>query len=189
MWFTVPNIDPLKNNQVCRTVLNQIENFGAVNRTGITNIESSVQAAEALKPIAGPFAFVLFALGIVSTGLLAIPVLAGSAAYAVGEACKWPAGISKKPRRATAFYGILASATALGGVITFVGIDPIKALYWSAVINGAAAVPIMIMMMLMTRREKVMGEFVIGGWLRSLGWVATAAMALCVLGMVAGWLI
>ncbi|MBN9049379.1 MAG: divalent metal cation transporter [Rhizobiales bacterium] len=166
-----------------------ITTAATLNRAGITNIESSVQAAEALKPIAGPFAFVLFALGIVSTGLLAIPVLAGSAAYAVGEACKWPVGISKKPRRATAFYGILAGATALGVVITFVGIDPIKALYWSAVINGAAAVPIMIMMMLMTRREKVMGEFVIGGWLRSLGWVATAAMALCVLGMVAGWLI
>jgi NRAMP (natural resistance-associated macrophage protein)-like metal ion transporter len=165
-----------------------ITTAATLHKAGVTNIESSTQAAEALKPIAGPFAFLLFALGIVSTGLLAIPVLAGSAAYAVGEACKWPVGLSKKPERATAFYGILTAATLLGAGITFTGIDPIKALYWSAVINGAAAVPIMVMMMMMTNQERIMGQFVIRGWLRTLGWVATIAMAACVVGMIAGWL-
>ena len=165
-----------------------ITTAATLNKAGITHIESSTQAAEALKPIAGRFAFALFALGIVSTGLLAIPVLAGSAAYAVGEACKWPVGISKKPGRALAFYGILSAAAFLGAAITFTGIDPIKALYWSAVINGIASVPIMILMMLMTRRKRIMGDFMIGGWLRVLGWSATTAMILCVVGMAATWL-
>jgi NRAMP (natural resistance-associated macrophage protein)-like metal ion transporter len=158
-----------------------------LHQAGITNIETSTQAAKALRPIAGNFAFVVFALGIVGTGLLAVPVLAGSAAYAVGEACKWPVGLSRKPSKAAAFYGTLAASTVLGMVITLTPLDPIKALYWSAVINGIVAVPVMTVMMLMTARSKVMGKFVIGGWLRWLGWASTGAMAACVAGMVIAW--
>jgi NRAMP (natural resistance-associated macrophage protein)-like metal ion transporter len=159
-----------------------------LNKAGITNVETSTQAAEALRPIAGDFAFVLFALGIVGTGLLAIPILAGSAAYAIGEACKWPVGLSRKPKHAMAFYSTLTAATVLGMGITLTPLDPIKALYWTAVINGVVAVPVMTVMMLMTAQPKVMGKFTIGGWLRWLGWASTAAMAACVGGMVVGWL-
>src|SRR5665213_1020233 len=116
---------------------------------GITDIQSSSQAAEALRPLAGKFAFLLFALGIVGTGLLAVPVLAGSAAYAVGEALQWKVGLGRLPHEAKAFYGLIAAATLIGIVINFVGLDPIKALYWSAVINGLVAAPLMVVMMLM----------------------------------------
>jgi NRAMP (natural resistance-associated macrophage protein)-like metal ion transporter len=159
-----------------------------LHKAGVTDIESSVQAAEALRPIAGYFAFFLFALGIIGTGLLAVPILAGSAAYAVGEACKWPVGLSRKPKRATAFYSTLTLATVVGMGITLTPIDPIKALYWSAVINGVIAIPVMTVMMLMSAHSRIMGKFTIGGWLRSLGWLSTLAMALCVGAMVIGWL-
>jgi NRAMP (natural resistance-associated macrophage protein)-like metal ion transporter len=160
----------------------------ALNKAGITNVETSAQAAEALRPIAGAFAFVLFALGIIGTGLLAVPILAGSAAYAVGEGCKWPVGLSRKPKQATAFYSILTAATMLGVGMTLSPIDPIQALYWSAVINGVVAVPVMSVMMFMTAQRKIMGKFVIVGWLRWLGWASTAAMAACVGGMTLSWL-
>ncbi|RVO89726.1 NRAMP family divalent metal transporter [Sinorhizobium meliloti] len=158
-----------------------------LNRAGVTNIESSAQAAEALRPIAGNFAFAVFALGIVGTGLLAVPVLAGAAAYAVGEAFKWPVGLARKPKHAKAFYSALVMACVLGMGILFTPINPIKALYWSAVINGVVAVPVMAVMMLMTAKERVMGKFTISGWLRWLGWAATAAMAASVVGMVLTW--
>jgi Mn2+/Fe2+ NRAMP family transporter len=157
-----------------------------LHNAGVTTIETSTQAAEALRPIAGDFAFLVFALGIIGTGLLAVPVLAGSAAYAVGEACKWPVGLSRKPSKAAAFYGTLAASTVLGMVITLTPFDPIKALYWSAVINGVVAVPVMTVMMLMTVRHKIMGKFIVVGWLRWLGWASTGAMAACVAGMVVG---
>src|SRR5262249_38212961 len=137
-----------------------------LNKAGITDIESSAQAAEALRPIAGDFAFFVFALGIIGTGLLAVPILAGSAAYAIGEARKWPIGLSRQPSGAVAFYGTLTAATVLGVMITLSPINPIKALYWSAVVNGVVAVPVMTIMMFMTAQRRVMGEFVIGGWLR-----------------------
>ena len=125
---------------------------------GITDVATSAQAAEALRPVAGPFAFTLFALGIVGTGLLAVPVLAGSAAYAIGEARKWPVGLGHKPERAKAFYATLSIATMLV-LPSFSPINPIKALYWSAVINGLVAVPIMIIMMHMTANPKIMVSF------------------------------
>jgi NRAMP (natural resistance-associated macrophage protein)-like metal ion transporter len=159
-----------------------------LNKTGITNIETSAQAAEALKPVAGNFAFVVFALGIIGTGLLAVPVLAGSAAYAVGEAFKWPVGLSRKPKHATAFYSILTAATVLGMGITLTPLDPIKALYWSAVINGVVAVPVMSVTMIITAQRKIMRKFIVSGWLRWLGWASTAAMAASVVGMIVGWL-
>ncbi len=159
-----------------------------LHKSGATQIETSTQAAEALRPIAGDFAFALFALGIVGTGLLAVPILAGSAAYGIGEAQRWPVGLARKPKEAAAFYSTLAAATAVGVAITFSPIDPIKALYWTAVINGIVAVPLMIVMMLMTANPNVMGQFTIRGWLRGLGWLSTAAMFATVIGMVLGWI-
>ncbi|PDS99904.1 iron transporter [Rhizobium sp. S9] len=158
-----------------------------LNKAGNTEIETSAQAAEALRPIAGDFAFVFFTFGIVGTGLLAVPILAGAAAYAIGEARRWPVGLSRRPKEAVAFYSTLAAATGLGAAIPFGPIDPIKALYWTAVINGAVAVPVMTVMMIMTARAKVMGDFTVRGWLRWLGWAATIAMAICLCGMVISW--
>jgi len=152
---------------------------------GVTEIESSSQAAEALRPLAGPFAFTLFALGIIGTGLLAVPVLAGSAAYAVGEARRWPVGLARKPARAKGFYGTLGLATAIGVAINFSPIDPIRALFWSAVINGVVAVPVMAVMMHMTGNPKIMGKFRVHDGLRFLGWVSTGVMAAAAVGMVA----
>jgi NRAMP (natural resistance-associated macrophage protein)-like metal ion transporter len=152
---------------------------------GVTDIQTSAQAAEALRPIAGPFAFALFAAGIIGTGFLALPVLAGSAAYAVGEIFKWPVGLARLPHRAKAFYGTIAAATAIGVVLNFTPIDPIKALFWSAVINGVVAVPVMVMMMLLTARRVVMGNFVLPRSLKTLGWLATAVMAVAVIAMFA----
>jgi NRAMP (natural resistance-associated macrophage protein)-like metal ion transporter len=148
-----------------------------LHAAGITDIQTSTQAAEALRPVAGPFAFTLFALGIVGTGVLAVPVLAGSAAYAVGEAGRWPVGLGRKPEKAKGFYATLAIATLLGVALNFSPINPIKALYWSAVINGVVAVPIMVAMMDMTGNRKIMGAFQIHDGLRLMGWLATAIMA------------
>jgi NRAMP (natural resistance-associated macrophage protein)-like metal ion transporter len=150
---------------------------------GITDVQSSSQAAQALQPVAGRFAELVFALGIVGTGLLAIPVLAGSTAYAVGEGRKWPVGLARKPQQAIAFYAVLALSVALGVALNFTKLDPIKALYWSAVLNGVLAAPVMAMLMVLVRREKVMGAFVVRGGLYWLGWASTIAMALCILGM------
>lgn len=158
-----------------------------LHKAGITNIATSAQAAKALQPIGGEFAFALFALGIVGTGLLAVPVLAGSAAYAIGEARRWPVGLSHQPKEAVAFYSALTAATVLGVAITLGPIDPIKALYWTAVINGVVAVPVMAVMMLMTAQSRVMGKFVITGGLRWLGWGSTAVMGACTIGMLIGW--
>lgn len=154
-----------------------------LHSAGKTDIESSSQAAEALKPVAGAFAELIFALGIVGTGLLAIPVLAGSTAYAIGEGRKWPVGLSRKPKEAIAFYGVLALSVGLGIAINLTGIDPIKALYWSAVINGVLAAPVMIIMMLLVRRKSVMGDLIVRGPVYWLGWLATTAMGFCIVGM------
>jgi Mn2+/Fe2+ NRAMP family transporter len=156
---------------------------------GITDIQSSSQAAEALRPLAGNFAFLLFALGIVGTGLLAVPVLAGSAAYAVGEALQWKVGLGRLPHEAKAFYGLIAAATLIGIVINFVGLDPIKALYWSAVINGIVAAPLMVVMMLMTANSKIMGRFTLPWLLKTVGWIATLVMIVTALALVGSWLI
>ena len=150
---------------------------------GVTDIATSSQAAEALRPVAGPFAFTLFALGIIGTGLLAVPVLAGSAAYAIGEARRWPVGLGRKPEKAKAFYATLTIATMVGVALNFSSINPIKALYWSAVINGVVAVPVMVAMMHMTANPKVMGKFPVHDGLRLIGWMATAVMAAAAIAM------
>lgn len=154
---------------------------------GITDIQTSAQAAQALRPLAGDFAFALFSAGIVGTGLLAVPILAGSAAYAVAEAFQWRIGLGLQLLQARGFYTIIIIATILGVALNFTPIDPIKALFWSAVINGVIAVPIMVVMMLMAVRADIMGPFVITRRLTVLGWLATAGMAIVVLAMLATW--
>jgi NRAMP (natural resistance-associated macrophage protein)-like metal ion transporter len=150
---------------------------------GITNITTSSQAALALRPIAGPFAFAIFSLGIIGTGLLAVPVMAGSAAYAIGEAFNWPVGLAMKAGRAKAFYGTITAAFILGALLNFSPIDPIKALFWSAVVNGVVAVPVMVMMMMLASRADVMGAFTLRPVLKCFGWIATGVMALAAVGM------
>ena len=154
-----------------------------LHATGKTDIQTSAQAAEALRPIAGTFAEAIFALGIVGTGLLAIPVLAGATAYAVGEGRKWPVGLARKPKEAVAFYSVLALSAGIGIALNFTSINPISALYWSAVVNGVLAIPVMVLLMIMARRKEVMGRFVIDGPLYWLGWLSTAAMLLSVVAM------
>ena len=154
-----------------------------LNVSSVTDIETSAQAAEALRPIADNYAATMFALGVLGTGLLAIPVLAGSAAYAIGEARKWPIGLTRQPKEAKAFYATIVMATLVGILLNFAPINPIKALYWCAVINGIVAVPVMGLMMLMVANAKIMGEFTIGGWLTGLGWIATAVMAAAAVAM------
>ncbi|WP_031359398.1 NRAMP family divalent metal transporter [Caballeronia sordidicola] len=151
---------------------------------GIVDIETSAQAAQALRPIAGPFAALFFTVGLIGTGLLAVPVLAGSAAYAIGEARSWPVGFTRKMQEAKAFYATIAVATLIGMVINFTSINPIKALYWSAVLNGVVAVPVMFVMMKIVSRPDIMGKFAAKGWLRALGWMATAVMLVISVGMV-----
>jgi NRAMP (natural resistance-associated macrophage protein)-like metal ion transporter len=158
-----------------------------LNAHGVTNIQTSSQAAEALRPIAGPLVFVVFALGIVGTGLLAVPVLAGSAAYALGEAFGWHVGLARKAHRAKAFYGAIAAAMIIGIGMNLTTIDPIKALFWSAVINGVVAVPVMGMLMHLSSHRAAMGDFTLPPVLKILGWLATLAMTLAAIGMFATW--
>jgi NRAMP (natural resistance-associated macrophage protein)-like metal ion transporter len=150
---------------------------------GVTNINSATQAAEALRPLAGNATFALFALGIIGTGLLAVPVLAGSAAYGVSEAFGWHATLEAKAPDAVGFYSIIAAATAIGFGLGFTGIDAIHMLVWSAVLNGIVAVPIMAMMMVIVANPKLMGRFKARTWLVALGWVGTAMMGVAVIAL------
>lgn len=154
-----------------------IATAATLHKTGITQIDSAVAAAEALRPVAGELAFALFALGIISTGLLAVPVLAGSAAYAVAETFGWREGLDKRPREAKAFYAVIALATLAGVAMNLFDINPMKALYWSAVANGLLAPPLMIVTMLIARNRAVMGKLAISGWLEAFGWLSTLVMS------------
>jgi NRAMP (natural resistance-associated macrophage protein)-like metal ion transporter len=154
-----------------------------LNAHGIKDIQTSSQAAEALRPVAGRFAFLLFSLGIVGTGLLAVPVLAGSSAYAFGEAYRWPVGLEKKPLAARGFYWVIAVSTLVGVGLNAVHLDPVKALFWSAVVNGVVAAPLMVIIMLLASRRDVMGTFTLSRRLRALGWTATVVMAAVTVGM------
>jgi NRAMP (natural resistance-associated macrophage protein)-like metal ion transporter len=152
---------------------------------GVTNIGTAAQAAAALRPLAGPFAFWLFALGIISTGLLAVPVLAGSAAYALAEARGWKEGLENKLSDAREFYAVIAFSVGAGVALDFSPIDPIKALFWSAVLNGVIAVPLMAVIMILATRKSIMGAFTVPGWQRVLGWLATGIMGLVAVAMFA----
>ena len=148
---------------------------------GVTTIETAAQAAEALRPVAGRFAFLLFALGIIGTGLLAVPVLAGSAAYAVAEMLGRPASLDSKPLKARLFYGTIACTTLAGALLQSVGVNPVRALYWSAVVNGVLAAPLMALMMLIVTNPRAMGHLTLGRKGAILGWAATAIMAVATL--------
>jgi Mn2+/Fe2+ NRAMP family transporter len=152
---------------------------------GVTDVQSAVQAAQALKPLAGNFAFALFSFGIIATGLLAVPVLASSGAYAVAEAFGWPDGLERHWREAKGFYAIIGIATIVGTGLIFTPIDPMKALYWSAVINGVVSVPIMVAMMVLAAKPAVMGPLPVRRKTRFLGWGAIALMTVAVFMM--GW--
>jgi NRAMP (natural resistance-associated macrophage protein)-like metal ion transporter len=151
-----------------------------LNEHGITNIQTSAQAAEALRPVAGEFAFAIFALGIIGTGLLAVPVLAGSAAYAASEVFGWKSGLSRGFHEARGFYLIIIAATVIGTLMGTLSVDPIKALVWSAIVNGVISVPIMVVMMWIGQSTKIMGELTISPRHRFFGWSATAVMAMAV---------
>lgn len=157
-----------------------------LHATGKTDVATAEEAAAALRPVAGRLTFLLFSLGIIGTGLLALPVLAGSGAYALGELLHWRTGLENKPRNAKGFYGILVAATVLGAAMNFAHFNPIKALVWSAVVNGVVAVPVMVVVMLMTHNANVMGKLSgVSKRLRVVGWVATAVMAAAVIAMFA----
>jgi len=156
-----------------------------LNQRGIVDIQTSAQAAEALRPVAGAFAFLIFSLGIIGTGLLAVPVLAGSAAYAVSELFGWKAGLSRGFHEARGFYLIIIAATGIGSAMGFFDVDPIKALVLSAIVNGVISVPIMVVLMIIGQSKQVMGRFTITRRHRVLGWSATGVMAAAVAVMFA----
>jgi NRAMP (natural resistance-associated macrophage protein)-like metal ion transporter len=161
-----------------------ISTAATLHQAGKTNIQTAAEAAKALEPLAGHFAFLLFAIGIIGTGLLAIPVLAGSAAYAVGESRGWKIGLDNMPWNAKGFYAVIGAAIFLGLGIDYSGIDPIKALYWSAVLNGVIAVPMMAAMMIVAGHRGKMGDFRVGPVLGGLGWLSTAVMAAATVTMI-----
>ena len=154
---------------------------------GISQISTSAEAAAALEPLAGRFAFALFVCGIVGTGLLAIPVLATSAAYGIGEACRWNVSLERKPKQAVRFYAVICAATLIGLALNFLRINPIKALFWAAVVNGLVAGPLMAVIMTMASSRKVMGEFVIPFYLKCVGWLATVVMFCVSAGVLLSW--
>ncbi len=155
-----------------------------LNAAGKTDIQSAADAAQALKPIAGDFAFAIFSLGIIGTGLLAIPVLAGSSAYAVCEIGGWSASLEDKPQRAKAFYAVITLGTVLGLAIDWSDVNPMKALFWSAVINGMVAVPVLVGLMIVVSKRSIMGDFVASPALKFFGWLATGVMAVAAVAMI-----
>jgi NRAMP (natural resistance-associated macrophage protein)-like metal ion transporter len=154
---------------------------------GVTEISTSAQAAKALEPLAGRFAFLLFVCGIVGTGLLAVPVLAASACYGIGEACQWKTSLERKPGEAMRFYSAIVVATLIGLSLNFLHIDPVKALFWAAVLNGVVAAPLMAVIMVMASSRKVMGQFAIPPYLKAMGWVATGVMLSACIGVFFTW--
>lgn len=156
--------------------------------TGQTDIQSATDAAQALRPLAGNFATVLFGIGLIGAGLLAIPVLTGSAAYAVAETFNWPSGLDEKPRHAKKFYGVIAASTLVGVAIDFAGINPISALFWTAVINGAVAPPLLVVVMLVSNNKRVMGRRTNGLVTNIIGWIAAAIMFAAAIGMFLTWI-
>ena len=154
-----------------------------LHRAGLTRIETASQAASALRPIAGDFAFHLFALGILGVGLIGVPVLAGSAGYAIAESLGWRSGLEKSARQAKGFYGVIAASMMGGLALGFTPINPIRALFYSAVLNGVVAVPLTVLIVLLVSRASVMGPFAIRGGVRVLGWITAAIMACAAAGM------
>lgn len=155
--------------------------------TGQTDIQTATEAAQALRPLAGDFATVLFGIGLIGAGLLAIPVLTGSAAYAVSETFGWPSGLDEKPRHAKKFYGVIAASTLIGVLIDFAGINPISALFWTAVINGVVAPPLLVVVMLVANNKRVMGPRTNGLFTNIVGWLAALIMFAAAIAMFVTW--
>ncbi len=155
--------------------------------SGKTDIQSATDAAQALRPLAGDLATVLFAIGLIGAGLLAVPVLTGSAAYAVAETFGWPSGLDEKPKHAKKFYGVIAFSTLIGVAIDFLGINPISALYWTAVINGVVAPPLLVVVMLVANNKRVMGSRTNGHFTNIIGWLAALIMFAAAIAMFATW--
>jgi Mn2+/Fe2+ NRAMP family transporter len=162
------------SNLVALAIL--VTSAATLHQAGISEVKGAAQAAQALQPLAGHLAVVLFSVGIIGTGLLSIPVLAGSAAYALGEARGWPVGLARKPLQAKAFYGAIAVATLLGASANVFELNPVKALVWAAVLNGVVAVPVMALLMLLTTSAVIMGQFKISRLWKVTGWIATGVM-------------
>jgi Mn2+/Fe2+ NRAMP family transporter len=158
-----------------------------LHASGQTSIQSATDAAQALRPLAGNLATVLFAIGLIGAGLLAIPVLTGSAAYAVAETFGWRSGLDEKPRHAKKFYGVIAVSTLVGVAIDFLGINPIRALFWTAVINGVVAPPLLVVVMLIANNKKVMGPRTNGTVTNLIGWLAAAVMFMAAIAMFLTW--
>ena len=154
---------------------------------GKTDIQSATEAAEALRPLAGDAAYVLLALGVIGAGFLAVPVLTGSSAYAMAETLGWRYGLDEKPRRAKLFYAMIVVPTLIGMLINFLGINPITALFWTAVINGFLAPPMLLVIMLIANNSRVMGDKVNGRWTNVVGWATTAVMWAAAVGLVLTW--
>jgi Mn2+/Fe2+ NRAMP family transporter len=164
------------SNLVALAIL--VTSAATLHQAGVFQVSNAAQAAEALRPLAGSLAAALFSVGIIGTGLLSIPVLAGSAAYALGEAQGWPVGLARKPQQAKAFYGAIAVATLLGASANVFELNPVKALVWAAVLNGIVAVPVMALLMLLGTNRAIMGKFRISRRWTVIGWAATAMMGL-----------
>jgi NRAMP (natural resistance-associated macrophage protein)-like metal ion transporter len=156
-------------------------------KAGKTEIESAAEAAQALRPLAGNAAYILFAVGLIGSGFLGVPILTGSSAYAMAEALGWPHGLDEKPRRAKLFYAMIIVPTLIGMLINFLGINPMRALFWTAVINGILAPPILVVIMLVGNNASIMGERTNGAWLNMAGWTTTALMFAAVIGLVLTW--
>jgi NRAMP (natural resistance-associated macrophage protein)-like metal ion transporter len=172
----------LASNLIALAIM--ISTAATLHQHGVTNINTAADAAKALEPVAGKFAFGLFSIGIIGTGLLAIPVLAGSSGYAIAESRGWKTGLDNMPWEARGFYAVIGAAILLGLGIDYSPIDPIKALYWSAVLNGVIAVPMMVAMMIVAGNKRKMGKFTVGPVLGGLGWLSAAVMAAATITMV-----
>jgi NRAMP (natural resistance-associated macrophage protein)-like metal ion transporter len=154
---------------------------------GQTDVQSATDAARALEPFAGAAAKYLFAFGLIGAGFLAVPVLSGSAAYAAAETFGWEYGLDSKPRQAKQFYAVIAISTAVGMLINFTGVNPIRALFWTAVINGLLSPPLLVLIMLVSNNPRVMGKHTNGLVVNALGWAAAAVMVAAAAGMILTW--
>jgi NRAMP (natural resistance-associated macrophage protein)-like metal ion transporter len=179
------NIGMFFSNLVMYSII--LASAATLFRAGKHDIQSATEAAEALRPLAGNVSSILLALGLIGTGFLAVPILTGSAAYALSEALGWNYGLDKKPGRARQFYAIIVIATLIGMLMNFLGINPIAALFWAAVINGLLAPPLLILVMLMANNKKIMGDQVNNKWLNVLGWIATGVMFAAALVFLVTW--
>jgi NRAMP (natural resistance-associated macrophage protein)-like metal ion transporter len=179
------NIGMLVSNVVMYFII--LSTGATLFKAGKTQIQSATDAAEALRPLAGRGAEALLAIGLIGAGFLAVPILTGSSAYAVAEAFGWKHGLDRKPRQAKAFYGLIAFSTILGMLVNFTGINPVRALFWTAVINGILAPPMLVLILMVSNNTKVMGKRVNGRLLNTLGWITAAVMTTAVLGLVATW--